>query len=177
MLAAELLFWEYCLSREELSVKASKNKLLFISMIAVIAFALIWIGIIGTNKGIEKTVHVNVYTDSTENYEPSRIFISGNLKKSLLTSTSSFVGTFAMEAYEKSCRDGVEAKIKWSKDYQRISFFYAGDFSTFDVKTIAIDEQMEHMTVVFNDGTMIAAPDGSGSSGNERNCYAVKGHF
>ena len=147
-------------------MKANKTKLFLISIIVIILFVLIGGGIIASNETIEKTISVNVYSDHTGSYETSEIFISGNLKKSLLTSTSSFVGTFAIASYEKSCREGVEAKISWSDDFQRISFFYAGHFSTFDIKTIQIDAQMESIMIVFNDGTIIATPDYSGSIGN-----------
>ena len=80
----------------------------------------------------------------------------GNLKKTLFS--TSFVGTFAIECYEPSCRDGVEAKIEWDDpDCPLITFFYAGNFSQLDVQTIDIDKDMSSMMVVLKDGTLIAS--------------------
>ena len=71
----------------------------------------------GREKTIDKTVPVRVYEDNSTTYTPSSITISGTLKKTW--SSTNFVGTFAMENYEPSCRDGVEAKINWGG--QRVS--------------------------------------------------------
>ena len=63
-----------------------------------------------------------------------------------------------MENYEPSCRDGVEAKINWGdNEYPILTFFYAGDFSQRDVKSIDIDKDMDRMMVTLNDGTIIAS--------------------
>lgn len=65
-----------------------------------------------------------------------------------------------MKYYEPSCRDGVEAKIEWhSNDYQDITFFYAGDFSRFDVEMIDIDEEMNSMMIILKDGIIITSPN------------------
>ena len=64
-----------------------------------------------------------------------------------------------MDAYEPSCRDGVEAKIDWQDGCQTIQFYYAGDFSRLDVKMIDINQDMDHMMVVLNDGTIITSLD------------------
>ena len=97
-----------------------------------------------------------VYEDNGTTYAPSSITISGTLKKTW--SSTSFVGTFAMESYEPSCRDGVEAKINWGdNEYPILTFFYAGNFSQLDVKSIDIDKDMDRMMVTLNDGTIIAS--------------------
>ena len=38
-----------------------------------------------------------------------------------------------------------------------LPFFYAGDFSQLDVKSIDIDKDMDRMMVTLNDGTIIAS--------------------
>ena len=63
-----------------------------------------------------------------------------------------------MESYEPSCRDGAEAKINWGdNEYPILTFFYAGNFSQLDVKSIDIDKDMDRMMVTLNDGTIIAS--------------------
>ena len=53
----------------------------------------------------------------------------------------------------------MQAKIDWQDGYQNISFYYAGDFSRFDVKMIDINEDMNHMMMILEDGTIITSPD------------------
>lgn len=93
-----------------------KGKTALILLLAILC-AIILLGIRGTRKTIDKTVPARVYEDNGTTYTPSSITISGTLKKTW--SSTSFVGTFAMESYEPSCRDGVEAKINWGG--QRVS--------------------------------------------------------
>ena len=101
---------------------------------------------------------VDVYEDDDWSNITSSIKIAGNLRKTLFS--TSFVGTFAIEYYEPSCRDGVEVKIDWQgNDYQNISFYYAGNFSRLDVQKIDIDKDMNSMMIILKDGTIIASPD------------------
>ena len=132
-----------------------KRKTAFVLLAAVLC-AIILLGIRGTRKTIDKTVPARVYEDNSTTYAPSSITISGTLKKTW--SSTSFVGTFAMDGYEPSCRDGVEAKINWGdNEYPILTFFYAGNFSQLDVKSIDIDKDMDRMMVTLNDGTIIAS--------------------
>lgn len=126
------------------------------AVLALLVFA--WLGTYGINRTIEKTISVDVYGDNDWSYATSFITISGNLKRTLFS--TSFVGTFAMECYKPSCRDGVEAKIKWQdKDCQSITFFYAGAFSRLDVEMLQIDREMERIMVILKDGTIITSPN------------------
>ena len=132
-----------------------KRKTALILLVAVLC-AIVLLGIRGTRKTIDKTVPARVYEDNGTTYAPSSITISGTLKKTW--SSTSFVGTFAMDGYEPSCRDGVEAKIHWvDNEYPILTFFYAGDFSPLDVESIDIDKDMDRMMVTLNDGTIIAS--------------------
>jgi fructuronate reductase len=131
-----------------------KRKTAFVLLAAVLC-AIILLGIRGTRKTIDKTVPARVYEDNGTTYAPSSITISGTLKKTW--SSTSFVGTFAMDGYEPSCRDGTEARINWGdNEYPILTFFYAGNFSQLDVKSIDIDKDMDRMMVTLN-------PDGSTS--------------
>ena len=132
-----------------------KRKTALILLIAVLC-SIVLLGIRGTRKAIDKTVPIRVYEDNSTTYAPSSITISGTLKKTW--SSTSFVGTLAMDGYEPSCRDGVEAKINWGgNEYPILTFFYAGDFSPLDVESIDIDKDMDRMMVTLNDGTIIAS--------------------
>lgn len=132
-----------------------KGKTALILLVAVLC-AIVLLGIRGTRKTIDKTVPAKVCEDNRTTYTPSSITISGTLKKTW--SSTSFVGTFAMESYEPSCKDGAEAKINWvDNEYPILTFFYAGDFSPLDVESIDIDKDMDRMMVTLNDGTIIAS--------------------
>lgn len=137
-------------------MKSRKMKLsLTFTMVALLA--LVWFSTYGINKTMDQTISVDVYEDHDGAAIPSSITISGNLKRTLFS--TSFVGTFAMEYAPSSCREGTEAKIEWHDGYQDISFFYAGDVSRLDVDVIEIDQEMDRMMVVLKDGTIIASPD------------------
>ena len=132
-----------------------KGKTALILLLAVLC-AIVLLGIRGTRKTIDKAVPTRVCEDNRMTYTPSSITISGTLKKTW--SSTSFVGTFAMDGYEPSCRDGAEAKINWGdNEYPILTFFYAGNFSQLDVKSIDIDKDMDRMMVTLNDGTIIAS--------------------
>ena len=132
-----------------------KRKTALILLLAILC-AIVLLGIRGTRKTIDKTVPAKVCEDNRTTYTPSFITISGTLKKTW--SSTSFVGTFAIDCYEPSCRDGVEARIKWvDNEYPILTFFYAGDFSQLDVESIDIDKDMNRMMVTLNDGTIIAS--------------------
>ena len=132
-----------------------KGKTALILLLAILC-AIVLLGIRGTRKTIDKAVPTRVCEDNRMTYTPSSITISGTLKKTW--SSTSFVGTFAMDGYEPSCRDGVEAKINWGdNEYPILTFFYAGNFSQLDVKSIDIDKDMDRMMVTLNDGTIIVS--------------------
>lgn len=132
-----------------------KGKTALILLLAILC-AIVLLGIRGTRNTIDKTVPAKLCEDNLTTYTPSSITISGTLKKTW--SSTSFVGTFAMDGYEPSFRDGVEAKINWGdNEYPILTFFYAGNFSQLDVKSIDIDKDMDRMMVTLNDGTIIAS--------------------
>ena len=132
-----------------------KRKTALILLVAILC-AIVLLGIRGMRKTIDKTVPARVYEDNGTTYAPSSITISGTLKKTW--SSTSFLGIFAMESYEPSCKDGTEAKLNWvDNEYPILTFFYAGDFSPLDVESIDIDKGMDRMMVTLNDGTIIAS--------------------
>lgn len=135
-------------------MKGSKIQAIFISVVGIFLLAGLWMSTYGINKTIDKTISVDVHENAGGSGISSSVKILGNLRKTL--SSASFVGTFAIDYYEPSCRDGVEAKIDWQgNDYQNILFYYAGDFSRLDVEKIEIDEDMNNMMILLKDGTII----------------------
>ncbi len=132
-----------------------KRKTALILLLAILC-VIVLLGIRGTQKIIDKTVLAHVYEDGSTICTPSSITISGTLRKTW--SSTDFVGTFAMDGYEPSCRYGTEAQIKWvNNEYPVLTFFYAGDFSRLDVKSIDIDKGMDRIMVTLDDGTIIAS--------------------
>ena len=135
-------------------MKSKRTKSILAIVVVCIVTALI--SMHGINETIDRTVPVKVYEGDGYSYTASYITIFGNLKKTLFS--TNFVGTFAIECYEPSCRNGVEAKIEWDNpDCPLITFFYAGNFSQLDVQTIDIDKDMNSMMVMLKDGTLIAS--------------------
>lgn len=112
-----------------------------------------------SQKTVEKTVEAGIYIDGKLDGETS-IKIIGKRKNKLGSVESQYVGTFAIGCYEKSCRDGVEAKIKWVDDEtQHISFYDGGSISFLDIKDIEIDKQMDEIVIAFEDGSIVATSD------------------
>ena len=134
-----------------------KAKLLLFSAAGVLLFLGLWLGVHGINRTVDRTVGVEVYQGADRSAIASSVNLSGNLRKTLFS--ASYVGTFAIAYDEPTCRDGVEARIDWQDGYETISFFHAGDFSRLDVQSIEIDEEMDSMMIVLNDGTIIATQD------------------
>lgn len=93
----------------------NKRVKLFFLVVGVLILIVVWLSTYGINETIDRTISVDVYEDDNWSSIASSIEISGNLKKTLFS--TSFVGTFAIEYYEPSCRDGVQAKINWQNGY------------------------------------------------------------
>ena len=75
----------------------------------------------------------------------------------------SFVGRFAIDAVEPTCREGVEAQIRWDAMWegaQDILFYRAGDFLTMGVdRMLYITENMQAFGLRLEDGTIIATDE------------------
>ena len=72
----------------------------------------------------------------------------------------SFVGRFAIDAVEPTCREGVEARIRWDAMWtgaQDILFYRAGEFLSLGLeRMLYITESMESFGLKLEDGTIIA---------------------
>ena len=134
--------------------------------VIIVGIALVLLGTIfgyakSLQKTVEKTVEANIYIDGKLDGKTS-IKISGSQKDAFGSSESKYVGTFAIGCYEKSCREGVEAKITWiDEEMQQISFYDGGRISFFGIKDIVIDKQMNEILIVFEDGSVVATSEAS----------------
>ena len=72
--------WFAAWDRKEAYTLKKQVKVVFIILIIAALFA-VWIGAVGINKTIHKTVNVQVYEDHDGTYKNSSITISGNLKR------------------------------------------------------------------------------------------------
>jgi len=149
-------------------MNSRKIKLTVLSIAAALLLVFLWFGVHSVTKTIDKTLPLDVFSNEDNPDHQitghSSVTIQGRVKRTLFPSARSFVGTFAVEAYERSCREGTEAKIewfdgKWEPDSQNITFYQAGNFSQLEVQMIEIDEEMEHLMLLFQDGTVITTPD------------------
>lgn len=75
----------------------------------------------------------------------------------------SFVGRFAIDAVEPTCREGVEARIRWDAMWegsQDILFYRAGDFLSLSVeRMLYMTGGMQSFGLRMEDGTIIATDE------------------
>ena len=130
-----------------------KRKTAFVLLAAVLC-AIILLGIRGTRKNIDKTVPARVYEDNSTTYAPSSITIPARSETWSSTDSSGPLPWKVTSLVQRR----VEAKINvGDNEYPILTFFYAGNFSQLDVKSIDIDKDMDRMMVTLNDGTIIAS--------------------
>ena len=138
-------------------MKSNQMKWMLLSAVFLLILVAIYFSIHGINKTVEKTIPLEVYEDHNGTLgKDTSVTIKGNFRKTWFS--SSFVGTFAIEPYEPSCREGAEAKIEWHDDYQTIRYYYAGNSFAPDLQ-IDIDEGMQSMRIVLDDETILKSPD------------------
>lgn len=112
---------------------------------------------------IEQTVPADVYKDGAV-IDKTFIYMNGS-KTRYLFRDDSFVGEFRIPYLEKTDIDGLQTKIQWQKDveFQRISHFYKGAFSTSDRYGIAcymlISRNMQEFAVMTTQNEIIATSE------------------
>lgn len=127
-----------------------KGKTALILLVAVLC-AIVLLGIRGTRKTIDKTVPARVYEDNSTTYATSSITISGHAQKDVVL--------------HQLCRDLCHGRLRalvqrrrrsqdqlGDNEYPILTFFYAGNFSQLDVKSIDIDKDMDRIMITLNDG-------------------------
>lgn len=108
-------------------------------------------------RPVSLTVTAAVYTPEGEPAGETIVTIDG---ERTVLGDKSFVGRFAMDALEPTCREGVHACIRWDAMWtgaQDILFYRAGEFLSLGVeRMLYITESMESFGLQLEDGTIIA---------------------
>ena len=102
-------------------------------------------------------VTATVYTPEGEPAGETTVTIDG---ERTILGDKSFVGRFAIDAVEPTCREYVHAQIRWDAMWtgaQDILFYRAGDFLSLGVeRMLYITENMQSFGLQLEDGTIIA---------------------
>lgn len=108
-------------------------------------------------RPVSLEVTAAVYTPEGEPAGEATVIIDGT--RTILWDQS-FVGRFAIDAVESTCREGVEAMIRWDAMWtgaQDILFYRAGEFLSLGVeRMLYITENMQSFGLQLEGGTIIA---------------------
>lgn len=108
-------------------------------------------------RPVSLEVTATVYTAEGEPVGETTVTIDGTRT---ILGDRSFVGRFAIDAVEPTCREGVEARIRWDAMWtgaQDILFYRAGEFLSLGLeRMLYITESMESFGLKLEDGTIIA---------------------
>ena len=111
-------------------------------------------------REISLEVPATVYSREGVPTGETTVTMDGSLK---ILGERSFVGRFAIDAVEATCREGVEARIRWDalwEGAQDILFYRAGDFLSLGVeRMLYITEDMQSFGLRLEDGTIIATDE------------------
>ena len=108
-------------------------------------------------RPVSLTVEATVYDGDGTKTGETTVIMEGDRK---ILGDKSFVGRFAIGCAEATCREGVEARIRWDTMWtgaQDILFYRAGEFLTLGVeRMLYITENMQSFGLRLEDGTIIA---------------------
>ena len=111
-------------------------------------------------RPVSLEVTATVYTAEGEPVGETTVAIDGTRT---ILGDRSFVGRFAIDAVEPTCREGVEARIRWDAMWagaQDILFYWAGEFLSLGLeRMLYITENMESFGLKLEDGTIIATDE------------------
>ena len=112
-------------------------------------------------RPVSLTVTAAVYTPAGEPAGETTVTMEGERQT---LGDQSFVGRFAIEAVEGTCREGVTAQIQWDamdvEGFQDILYCRSGEFLTLGVERLLyITESMESFGLRLEDGTLIATDE------------------
>ena len=111
-------------------------------------------------REVSLEVPATVYDSAGEPTGETTVTIDGTVS---VLGDRSFVGRFAIEEVEPTCRDGVEARIRWDalwEGAQDILFYRAGDFLSLGVeRMLYITENLQSFGLRLEDGTLIATDE------------------
>ena len=109
-------------------------------------------------RPVSLTMTATVYTPEGEPAGETEITIDGTRQ---ILGDKSFVGRFAIGCVEATCRERVEARIRWDAmevgGYQDILYYRPGEFCALGVeRMLYITESMQSFGLRLEDGTVIA---------------------
>ena len=108
-------------------------------------------------RDLSLEVAAAVYTPEGEPVGETTVAISGTIK---ILGERSFVGRFAVGAVEATCREYVQARIRWDglwEGAQDILFYRAGKFLSLGFeRMLYITENMQSFGLKLEDGTILA---------------------
>lgn len=132
------------------------------SLLALVLVGFVLFGILDRAgvflRPVSLTLTATVYTPEGEPSGETTVGIDG---QRTILGDKSFVGRFAIEAVEATCREGVEAQIQWDamgvEGWQDIQYYRPGEFCSLGVeRMLYITENMQSFGLKLEDGTIIA---------------------
>lgn len=110
---------------------------------------------------VSQTVTAVVYSPDGELTGETTVTIDGKRK---IVGEQSFVGRFAIEAVEATCRENVTAQIQWDamgvEGWQDVQYYQPGEFCSLGVeRMLYITENMQSFGLNLEDGTIIATDE------------------
>lgn len=108
-------------------------------------------------RPVSLAVTAAVYTPEGEMTGQTAVTIEG---EQTIVGDKSFVGRFAIDAVEPTCREGVEARIRWDamevEGWQDIQYYHPGEFCSLGVeRMLYITENLQSFGLKLEDGTII----------------------
>lgn len=111
-------------------------------------------------REVSLEVPATVYSPAGEPTGETTVTIDGTVS---ILGDRSYVGRFAIDAVEPTCREGVEARIRWDalwEGAQDILFYRAGKFLSLGVeRMLYMTENMQSFGLQLEDGTIIATDE------------------
>lgn len=112
-------------------------------------------------RPVSQTVTAVVYSPDGELTGETTVTIDGKRK---IVGEQSFVGRFAIEAVEATCRENVTAQIQWDTmgvdGWQDVQYYRPGEFCSLGVeRMLYITENMQSFGLKLEDGTIIATDE------------------
>ena len=108
-------------------------------------------------RPVSQTVTAVVYSPDGELTGETTVTIDGKRK---ILGEKSFVGRFAIEAVEATCRENITAQIMGVEGWQDVQYYRPGEFCSLGVeRMLYITENMQSFGLKLEDGTIIATDE------------------
>lgn len=139
-----------------------KQKLKTIIKVVLLIVIGVWIlDKIPFYQDINHEIFANIYENGVIIGQTS-VIIDGEKSNYLFTNKENYFGKFHILSYEKTGREDMNARIKWSNEenIQDILYMMPGHFPDMDlIRTIIINDKMTKFAVMFTDNTVVATSD------------------